>query len=226
MRKIGQYRHRPGGEHYGRPGGETPAVGLNVGGPRRRFRYLPLVFFGSAMLTPILAYLAAEVLRLLGVEVRLSADNRPAPPPGIENLFFGLGLPETALGGGIAGLWLWRRLWGTLHGVAGMGGPFTSGFRPLLPHAVAGGILAVMLALAVAQGGAYLRTAPEEQPWLVRPLFGLISVILVGFSALFTFTLPLAGLAAGVVVGVLYAVAALTAWRRLPFEAGRDRSDD
>ena len=81
---------------------------------------------------------------------------------------FGAGAPELALAGGLAGLFLWRKLW------RGEPDPSIDLGRGLVFGALYG-----LLVIPFGLFGLYLRTGPRDVPAVVQPFFALI-VALVG----------------------------------------------
>jgi hypothetical protein len=75
-----------------------------------------------------------------------------------------------------------------------------------------------MLALPLGAFGLYLRTAPANQPWLIRPLFGLLAMPVLAGSALFTGVIPLVLLLLGLLMGLITAAGAAAVWRDFPEE--------
>lgn len=144
---------------------------------------------------------------------------KPLPPaPTFNNILFGAGLPEVALASGLAGYWLWSMLWKTRLGPEpSASGALQNGMR-LLPSALVLGPSLVFFTACIGIVGLYTRTAPADQPALVRPFFGLAAVPALGLSALGTGTIPIVLLLLGLLLGVVTAFAVGFYWTRFPEE--------
>lgn len=214
--KIGDYRHRPG--LVFEPG---PRGGLQVARVRKRFPYL-------GMIPLVYALAGSAVCAAVSVAIQASGSARyfpsrlsdtPLPPaPSLTNVLFGAGLAESALTCGVLGLILWQLLWKTRVSSEEQSSGFWSIWRILLPRALGLGLALSLLALPVGAFGLYLRTAPANQPWLVRPFFALLAMPVLSFSALITGTIPLVVLVLGLLLGLATATATAAVWREFPDE--------
>ncbi|HTE20250.1 MAG TPA: hypothetical protein VK689_17940, partial [Armatimonadota bacterium] len=143
----------------------------------------------------------------------------PLPPsPSMENLLFGAGLHETVLACALAGWWLWRSLWRLRVPEERQKGGMPAVLPPLLGRGLWLGPLYALAVLPVGAFGLYIRTAPANQPWLVRPFFALLAVPFTTVSALLTGTVPLVVVALGLLLGVATAVAVAYLWQQFPEE--------
>src|SRR4051794_3925686 len=109
--KIGSYRHQPGLVYEPGPRGE-----LRVARVRKRFPHLGMVPLVYALAGSLVCGATSWSLQQSGAArffpQRLTGTPLP-PAPSLDNVLFGVGLPEAALTCGLLGLCLWRSLWQT-----------------------------------------------------------------------------------------------------------------
>jgi hypothetical protein len=198
-----------------------PQGGLRVAHVRKRFPYLGMIPLVYALSGTMVCAGISWALRVSGgmrfFPTRLVDAPLPAAPS-MANILFGAGLPETALTCGLLGLYLWRALWKTRISAEEQARGFWSILRALSGRALGQGILLGILALPLGAFGLYLRTAPANQPWVLRPLFGLLATPVLWMSALGTGLIPLVLLLLGMLMGWVTAVAAAAVWREFPEE--------
>jgi len=214
--KIGEYRHRPGLVYEPGPHGE-----LRVARVRKRFPYLGMIPLVYALSGCVVCACTSWALRASGAArffpTRFVDTPLPAAPS-MANLLLGAGLPETALACGLLGFMLWRSLWNVRIPAEVQSAGFWAIYRALLGRALGFGVLVGIVALPLGAFGLYLRTAPANQPWLLRPLFGLLATPVLWMSALGTGLIPLVLLLLGLLMGWVTAVGAAAVWREFPEE--------
>lgn len=217
--RIGKYRHAPADEIRIGAGGE-----LYHTHTRRRMPFGALVGFVYAVLGPLLAAGTTTLFQATGNSRLLPTvigDAKLPPSPSLENVLFGAGVAEAALASMLMGYWLWLSLWKTRVSIQHS----ERGVRGVLPHLLQRGAgLGAVLAFgagAIGIFGLYLRTAPADQPWLVRPLFGLLAILPTGASAALTGVIPLVLLALGSLCGMVSALAVALLWQQFPEEPVR-----
>lgn len=214
--KIGSYQHRPGLVYE--PG---PHGGMRVARIRKRFPYL-------GMVPLVYALTGSMVCAAISWSLQASGSARyfpqrftetPLPPaPSLSNVMFGAGLPETALTCGLLGLVLWRTLWKTRISPEEQAGGFWPILHALLGRALGTGLVLGLLALPLGAFGLYLRTAPANQPWAVRPFFALLATPVLSLSAFGTGMIPLVLLFLGLLLGLATAIGVAAIWREFPEE--------
>ncbi len=214
--RIGKYRHTPADEIRIGPGGA-----LFHTRTRRRMPFGALVGFLYAIIGPILAAGTSALFHAMGLGRHLPTiigNSKLPPSPTLENVLFGAGVAETALGSMLAGYWLWIMLWRTRLAIQ----QCERGVAGVLPHLLRRGasLGAVMAFASGAVGifGLYLRTAPAAQPWFVRPFFGLLAIIPTGASATMTGVIPLVLLVLGSLCGAVSGAAVAFLWQHYPEE--------
>ncbi len=188
---------------------------------RRRFPYRGLVFVVAGLLGSLLCAGMAMLLRTQHVAEALlqRLDDRPLPPmPTFNNVLFGAGLPELMLACGLAGWWLWSTLWKTRLPHREPPRTVLENARALVLSALVLGPLSVFGTACIGIIGLYLRTAPANQPWAVRPFFALLAVPALGSSALATGLIPLALTLIGLCFGAVTAVGVAYFWNEFPEE--------
>jgi len=214
--KIGDYRHRPGLVYE--PG---PRGGLRVARVRKRFPFLGMIPLVYALSGSMVCAATSWALKWGGggrlLPQRLSGTPLPAAPS-MGNVLFGAGLAETALACGLLGLWLWQLLWKTRISEEEQASGFWQIYRSLVGRALGLGALFGVLALPLGAFGFYLRTAPANQPWLLRPFFALLAMPVIWISALGNGVIPLVLLLLGLLMGLVTAVGAAAMWREYPEE--------
>ena len=214
--KIGQYRHTPGPLMQPGPDGVLRAARV-----RRRFPFEGVVFLVFGLLGPLVCAGASLLFQATGTARFLPQrfSDLPLPPaPSLENVLFGAGLHEIVLACGLAGWLLWRALWRQQVPEDRQ----KAGMLAVLPQLAGRGLwLGPLFALAMLPVGAfglYIRTAPANQPWMVRPFFALLAVPFTTVSALLTGTVPLVVVLLGLFLGVGTAVAVAYLWQQFPEE--------
>jgi hypothetical protein len=207
--RIGQYRHRA-------EVGHAPPIG-GLRRARRRFPHYGLVFLVSGGAGVLACGTATYLLQQLGAPMPAPVQGELPPAPTLNNLLFGVGVPEALLTTGFAGWWLWRSLWN--RAPAGGPVPFWGGrFQLLVTPALLQGPLIALAMLPVGAFALYLRTAPEAQPLLVRPLFALLAAPVIAISAIINGTIPLVLVLLGGLMGLAVAVAIALLWPAFPPE--------
>lgn len=214
-KEIGKYRH-------------VAATGRRIGGRvtvaprwRRRFPYLGMVVAGYALLGTLTCAGVSGLGRAAGLPLLLPerVTGQPLPPaPSLDHVLFGAGAAETALACAVAGWLVWRALWNTRLPDDLQNAGFGAALGVLMRRAVVLGPLLALTAIPIGVFGLYLRTAPETQPLLVRPLFGLLAAPLITASALLTGTVPLVVAALGLLLGVVTALGVAWFWQHYPEE--------
>lgn len=214
--KIGSYQHRPGIVYEPGTHGE-----LRVARVRKRFPYLGMIPLVYAMAGSVVCAALSWAIRASGSAHLFPQrfTETPLPPaPSLSNLLFGAGLPETALTCGLLGFLLWRALWKTRVSPEQQSGGFGSIFLALSGRALGLGIVLGLVALPLGAFGLYLRTAPANQPWLVRPFFALLAMPVISQSAYGNGLIPFVLLLLGALLGLVTAAGAAAVWREFPEE--------
>ncbi|MGV3720067.1 MAG: hypothetical protein ACO1SX_04075 [Actinomycetota bacterium] len=214
--RIGSYQHRP--EPAFTPGPDGTPRPVRV---RKRFPHLGLVPLVHAVCGTLVCALLSWGFRAMGMGRILPqrvSDARLPPAPTLDNVIFGAGFPETAVACGLIGFWLWTSVWKTRVSREQQAEGFRGVFRALLSSALGFGALLSFAALPIGAFGLYLRTAPAEQPWPVRPFFALYATPVLAVNALLTGVIPLVILALGLLSGLVTAVAPACIWRDYPEE--------
>ncbi|HEU4753503.1 MAG TPA: hypothetical protein VFU47_10390 [Armatimonadota bacterium] len=212
--KIGQYRHTPGTEM--RPG---PDGVLRPTRTRRRFPYSGIIFLLYAIAGPLVGAGVTRLFQITGTARFLPQhlDEKAFPPaPSLNNVLFGAGVTETILASGLAGFWLWNILW-KARVAPDQKAPTGAAFRSLLPQALVLGPLMAFLALPIGVMGLYIRTAPANQPWAVRPFFALLAAPFAMATTLYT-VVPLVLIALGLLLGAVTALGVAFLWQQFPEE--------
>jgi hypothetical protein len=215
-KKIGQYRHAPASEMRAGPDGLARPTLV-----RRRSPFGGVVLLVYGALGPFACAVVSWLFRAAGGARYLpgSFSGRPMlPSPSLGNVLFGIGLWELVLVSGLVGWGLWSALWKTPLPAAYQGKGLRIVFPALLTRGLLLGPLFTFLALPLAVFAMYLRTAPSEQPWLVRPFFALLAVIPVTLSHLITGVIPLILAALGLLLGAVTAAGVAVLWQRFPEE--------
>lgn len=187
---------------------------------RRRFPYRGLVPLAYAVAGPVACGVVSWLFRLVGLGRYLSTllPDQKAIAPSFNNVLFGAGLPELAFASAVMGYWLWSVVWKTpVHPLVherGVGGVFPA----LLQRAVPWAIGLTFLAQPLVVWASYQRNPPPGQPWLVRPLFGLLAAIVLPFSALWTRFVPGVLLVLALLGGAATAFAVALLWQQFPEE--------
>lgn len=213
--KIGQYRHTPG-THVARgpDGAERPLR------KRRRFPYVGMVPLATGLAGALVCAGVSSAFRSAGLTAYLpkTGANKPLPPaPSLQNVLFGLALPETILVCALVGWLLWRSLWNTrLPEDVQQRGPRVT-LRFLLPNALLLGGVAGLLALPVGGLALFIRTAPDSIPWAVRPLFAIPAGVAYAASALLT-VVPWVLIFLGLLLGAVLALSVALLWPHFPEE--------
>lgn len=214
--KIGRYQHRPGIVY------EPDARGsLRVARVRKRFPYLGMVPLVYALAGSLVCAGVSWGIRSSGLAHLFPQrfTETPLPPaPSLSNLLFGAGLPETALTCGLLGFILWRALWRTRIPAEEQSRGVWPIFQALLGRALGLGIVLGLLALPLGAFGLYLRTAPANQPWLVRPFFALLAMPVLSQSAYGNGMIPFVLLLLGALLGLATALGVAAVWREYPEE--------
>ena len=142
----------------------------------------------------------------------------PLPPaPSLQNVLFGVGFVELALTSGLIGYWLWSMLWKECgDGTASTSEARGSNLGSLMARAAYLGPLLVLLALPLSGFGTYLRTAPADQPLLVRPFFAILGGIVIALNELLTGVIPVVIIPLGFLLGIGTALAVALVWPRVP----------
>lgn len=217
--RIGKYRHTPADEI--RMGAGEALYHTRT---RRRMPFGALVGFVYALCGPLLAAGTAALFHATGNGRFLPGviGNAKLPPsPSLENVLFGAGVAEVALASMLMGYWLWLALWNTRVSIQDSKRGVPAVLPNLLRRGAGLGAALSFGAGAIGIFGLYLRTAPVEQPWLVRPLFGLLAILPTGTSAMLTGVIPLVLLLLGALCGVATAAAVAVLWRHYPEEPVR-----
>jgi hypothetical protein len=216
-RRIGEYRH-------------TPAPSMQVGADgvlrhsrvRRRFPQQGIVPLAYGLAGPLVcAGVSRLLLALFGPGyLPRRADGHVLPPaPSVDNVLFGAGPHEVALACALVGWWLWLLLWNTrLPESVMVGGPRAT-FGPLVGRALGLGLLLTyFVAMPIGIVGLYIRTAPADQPWFVRPFFGLLAVLPLSVSYIISSAFLLVLLLLGLLLGAATAAAVALLWPHYPEE--------
>jgi len=214
--KIGQYRHTPGSPLIPGPDGT-----LRPARTKRRFPFMGVVVLGYAIFGPLVCAGVSALFNVTGLAAYMPKllSGKPLPPsPSMQNVLFGAGLHEMVVACAVVGWLTWRTLWGVRvpHAQQQLGPRGVVG--PLLFSGLLLGPLFTLFALPIGVFGQYIRTAPTDQPWIVRPFFALIAALVAPFSAFFTLTIPLVLVLLGLLMGSLTAVAVAFLWREFPEE--------
>ena len=148
-----------------------------VRGPVRRFPYSGLVPVAFGVLGPLAAAGAAQLYALAGREDLLretvSGQVTLPPSPSLDNVLFGVGLPEAMLAGALGGWLLWRILWRPVEVRWGRDQWRGIGFGALL------GLALIPLGII----GVFIRTGMTGIPWFEVTFYALIAAV-VGTSYL------------------------------------------
>jgi hypothetical protein len=209
--RIGSYQHRPEPAYVPGPNGVPRPARI-----RKRFPQLGLVPMLHAVFGTLVCALTSWGLRALGMGRVLPqrvSDVRLPPAPTLDNVIFGAGLAETAIACGLIGFWLWTNVWKTRVPSERQDQGALAIFRTLLPTALVLGALLAIVALPIGAFGIYMRTAPAEQPWAVRPFFALYAIPVLSFNAMVTGVIPLVLVVLGLLSGLSTAAAAAAIWR-------------
>jgi hypothetical protein len=180
------------------------------------------VVLAYAFLCPLACAGVSWVLaRLLGSQYlhRMAADNPLPPAPSWSNVLFGAGPPEVAVACAVAGWYLWHVLWNVRLSPSDQ----AAGVRATFPALAGRGLLlgpvaALLIAMPIGILGLYLRMAPVNQPWFVRPFFAVLALIPMYFTSLLTGVVPLVVVLLGLLLGAGTALAVSFLWREFPEE--------
>jgi len=206
--KLGQYRH-------------TSARARR----RRRFPYRGVVFLLYGLAGAGVCALVSLLLRATGLAGLVPERYAPTPlppAPGLDNILFGAGLPETLLACSLVGFWIWSALWNS-HPAPGAEAKGPAATLPaLLGRGLLLGPLVTLFAFPIGVMGMFIRAAPAAVPWFVRPFLAPIAAVASLISALFNPFIPLVLIFLGLLLGAFTAVAVACLWPYFPEEtAGR-----
>lgn len=213
---LGQYRHTPADQIQIGPDGHRYHTHA-----RRRMPFAAQVFVAYAALGPLLALATALLLKQIDggrllPDVIAATKLPPCPSP--QNVLFGAGWTEIVLGCGVAGWALWTKMWRTRFSLEDA----AAGPRALVPRLVKQGIAWSLILTPItgllATVSLYIRTAPPEQPWIVRPFFALLAAVPMGIGAFWTGIIPLVMLLLGVLVGAASGIVASLVFPHYPEE--------
>ncbi|MFN3652283.1 MAG: hypothetical protein ACK47B_22115 [Armatimonadota bacterium] len=212
--RLGEYRHIP-------DGGAAPGAARNrPTRKRRRFPYVGIVLVVNGLLGTLTLAGLSLLIRALGLTAYLPQriDKQPSPPaPSLDNVIFNLGLPETILLCALIGGFVWRFVWNVrLPDDVQQQGPRAT-LGPLLQAGVTYGLIAGILALPLGSYAHFLRAAPADIPWAVRPFFGVLDTLVRVPSALMT-NIPLVALGLGLLLGLVTAPIVALLWPHFPEE--------
>jgi hypothetical protein len=213
---IGEYRHVPG--QMLRPG---PDGRLQYSRVRRRFPHLGFVCLVYALLLPVLFAGLGWLFQRTSLRAyapRRMVEDAPLPPsPSLDNVLFGVGAAEAALAGLFIGWLLWRWLWHVRAPAAAQERGFWAVWPLLLRRGLWLGVATVLMSTPILTFGLYMRTAPTEQPLLVRPFFAVLATVPLLFTAMLT-VIPVVLVCIGLLLGALTATAVAVLWQHFPEE--------
>lgn len=188
---------------------------------RRRFPHLGMVALFYAVSGPLVCAGVSWLLHAAfgNAYLRLATGSSPLPPaPSWNNVLFGAGPQEIAVASCLIGTYLWHLLWNTRlpksdHDVGLLGT-----LPPLLLRSLFLGPLLAFAAMPIGIFGLYIRTAPADQPWVVRPFFAFLAILPLMFSSMLTLVVPVVVGCLGLLLGMVTAAGVAYLWRDFPEE--------